>query len=159
MPGEDTGDEAATQAHPWWHPTGRALAAAILGVAALGVLAWVAPPSDVIDEIGNMNPLWVLGAIVLELGSCLSYVIVFRRFFPEAPRAAGRHFAWIAMGAGAVLPGGNISSAAARKACADCAGRDCDMKGNSSSLFQPASKGMCICSPRRKRRAGTSGIT
>jgi uncharacterized membrane protein YbhN (UPF0104 family) len=113
MSGEDTGDEAATQAHPWWHPTGRALAAATLGVAALGVLAWVAPPSDVIDEIGNMNPLWVLGAIVLELGSCLSYVIVFRRFFPEAPRAAGRHFAWIAMGAGAVLPGGNISSAAA----------------------------------------------
>jgi uncharacterized membrane protein YbhN (UPF0104 family) len=52
-------------------------------------------------------------AIALELGSCVSYVIVFRRFFPEPPPAVGRRIAWIAMGAGAVLPGGNLSSAAA----------------------------------------------
>jgi uncharacterized membrane protein YbhN (UPF0104 family) len=39
-------------------------------------------------------------------------VVVFRRFFPEPPRRVGRQVAWIAMGAGAVLPGGNFSSAA-----------------------------------------------
>ncbi len=55
----------------------------------------------------------MLGAVALELGSCLSYVVVFRRFFPEPPRSVSRRVAWIAMGAGAVLPGGNISSAAA----------------------------------------------
>jgi uncharacterized membrane protein YbhN (UPF0104 family) len=59
-----------------------------------------------------MNPAWLLAAVGLEIGSCLSYVVVFRYFFPEPPRAVGRQVAWIAMGAGAVLPGGNFSSAA-----------------------------------------------
>src|ERR1700753_1282104 len=60
-----------------------------------------------------MNPWWVLAAVAFEVASCLSYVIIFRRFFPEPPRSVSRTVAWIAMGAGAVLPGGNISSAAA----------------------------------------------
>jgi uncharacterized membrane protein YbhN (UPF0104 family) len=59
-----------------------------------------------------MNLLWLLAAVALELGSCLSYVAIFRRFFPEPPRKAGRQVAWIAMGASAVLPGGNLSSPA-----------------------------------------------
>jgi uncharacterized membrane protein YbhN (UPF0104 family) len=79
----------------------------------VGLLLWVAPPSQILRQIGEMNPAWVLAAVLLELGSCLSYVVVFRRFFPEPPRGVGRRVAWIAMGAGAVLPGGNISSAAA----------------------------------------------
>jgi uncharacterized membrane protein YbhN (UPF0104 family) len=54
-----------------------------------------------------------LAAVGLELGSCLGYVVIFRRFFPEPPRGVSRRVAWTAMGAGAVLPGGNISSAAA----------------------------------------------
>ena len=90
-----------------------ALVTTIVGVAALGLLFVVAPPGSVLDEIGSMNPIWVAAAILLELASCLSYVVVFRRFFPEPPRAISRQVAWIAMGAGAVLPGGNISSAAA----------------------------------------------
>jgi uncharacterized membrane protein YbhN (UPF0104 family) len=66
----------------------------------------------VITSIGKTNPVWLLAALALELGSCLSYVAVFRRFFPEPPRKAGRQVAWIAMGASAVLPGGNLSSPA-----------------------------------------------
>jgi uncharacterized membrane protein YbhN (UPF0104 family) len=72
----------------------------------------VAPPSQVITAIADMNPVWLLAAVALELGSCLSYVVVFRRFFPEPPRPVSRQVAWLAMGAGAVLPGGNFSSAA-----------------------------------------------
>jgi uncharacterized membrane protein YbhN (UPF0104 family) len=97
-------------------PSGRSvrvLGTAAVGVVSLGVLLWVAPPGQVIKSIGDMNPLWLLAAVALEIGSCLSYVVVFRRFFPEPPRKAGRQVAWIAMGAGAVLPGGNFSSAAA----------------------------------------------
>jgi uncharacterized membrane protein YbhN (UPF0104 family) len=56
---------------------------------------------------------WVAAAVAFEICSCLCYVIVFRRFFPEPPRAVSRRVAWISMGAGAVLPGGNFSSAAA----------------------------------------------
>lgn len=91
----------------------RAIATAILSAVSLGLLLWVAPPADVLHEIGKMSSTWVLVAIAFEVGSCLSYVIVFRRFFPEPPRTVGRRVAWMAMGAGAVLPGGNISSAAA----------------------------------------------
>lgn len=85
---------------------------AILGFVSFAVLVWVAPPTQVISSIAKMNPLWLVAGVALELGSCLSYVIVFRRFFPEPSRRVGRQVAWIAMGAGAVLPGGNFSSAA-----------------------------------------------
>src|SRR5271154_1241094 len=95
------------------HVSRRVLGTAILGILSVGLLLWVAPPAEVIDQIREMSPAWVLAAVALELGSCLSYVIVFRRFFPEPPAAVSRRVAWIAMGAGAVLPGGNISSAAA----------------------------------------------
>jgi uncharacterized membrane protein YbhN (UPF0104 family) len=78
----------------------------------VGILLWLAPPAQVIDSIADMSPVWLLAAVGFEIGSCLSYVVVFRRFFPEPPRAVSRQVAWIAMGAGAVLPGGNFSSAA-----------------------------------------------
>jgi uncharacterized membrane protein YbhN (UPF0104 family) len=91
----------------------RAIATALLGLASVGLLVRVAPPEEVISQIRHMTLAWVLAAIALEVGSCVSYVIVFRRFFPEPPPAVSRRVAWIAMGAGAVLPGGNISSAAA----------------------------------------------
>lgn len=94
-------------------PVLRIVAMVLVGLACVGLLIGVAPPRQVLDQIGDMSPLWVAGAVALELGSCLSYVVVFRRFFPEPPRAVGRRVAWTAMGAGAVLPGGNISSAAA----------------------------------------------
>jgi uncharacterized membrane protein YbhN (UPF0104 family) len=90
----------------------RVLGAAIVSLIAVGVLLRVAPPSQVIASIGDMNGAWLLAVVGLELGSCLSYVVVFRRFFPEPPRRVSRQVAWIAMGAGAVLPGGNFSSAA-----------------------------------------------
>ena len=68
----------------------RALGTAAIGVVSAGLLLWVAPPDDVVRQIGDMSPLWVLAAIALELGSCLSYVIIFRRFFPEPPRSVSR---------------------------------------------------------------------
>ena len=113
MTGEHGGDRRTIRRRRWLRPGARVLAVAIVGAASVGLLLWVAPPSSVIDQIRHMNPTWVLAAVALELGSCLSYVVVFRRFFPEPPRAVSRQVAWIAMGAGAVLPGGNISSAAA----------------------------------------------
>ncbi|HZE04530.1 MAG TPA: hypothetical protein VE127_04850, partial [Solirubrobacteraceae bacterium] len=91
----------------------RAVVTVGVGAISIALLLWVAPPAQVIAQIGHMDPVWVLAAVGLELASCLSYVIVFRRFFPEPPRAVSHRVAWIAMGAGAVLPGGNISSAAA----------------------------------------------
>jgi uncharacterized membrane protein YbhN (UPF0104 family) len=90
----------------------RVLGTVVLSVASVGVLVWVAPPAQVLASIGDMNPVWLLVAVGFEIGSCLSYVVVFRRFFPEPTGSVSRQVAWIAMGAGAVLPGGNFSSAA-----------------------------------------------
>ena len=92
---------------------GRALITVVVAAASVALLLWVAPPKSVIDQIGDMKLAWVIVAVGLELASCLSYVVVFRLFFPEPPRAVSYQVSWIAMGAGAVLPGGNISSAAA----------------------------------------------
>jgi hypothetical protein len=103
---------AAIQSRNPRRPSVRVLATAVLSAAMAGVLLWLAPPAQVINSISDMSPVWVLAAIGLEIGSCLSYVVVFRHFFPEPPRAVSRQVAWIAMGAGAVLPGGNFSSAA-----------------------------------------------
>ena len=90
----------------------RVLGTAVLSFALVGILLWLAPPAQVINSIGDMSPAWLLAAVGFEIASCLSYVVVFRRFFPEPPRPVSRQVAWIAMGAGAVLPGGNFSSAA-----------------------------------------------
>jgi len=93
-------------------PSLSVLGTVVLSVLSIGVLLWVAPPAQVLNSIGDMNPVWLLAAVAFELGSCVCYVVVFRRFFPEPPRPVSRRVAWIAMGAGAVLPGGNFSSAA-----------------------------------------------
>jgi uncharacterized membrane protein YbhN (UPF0104 family) len=105
------GEPAAPRAglHPRW----RALATAVVGAISIGLLLWVAPIHNVIHQIGTMSLGWVIAGVALEIGSCLGYVVIFRHFFPEPPRRVSRQVAWISMGAGAVLPGGNISSAAA----------------------------------------------
>ena len=94
-------------------PTRRILLIVLAGAASIAALLWVAPLSEVAEQIGHMNPVWVLVALGVELASCLSYVVLFARVFPEPPRPVRRQVAWMAMGASAVLPGGNISSAAA----------------------------------------------
>jgi uncharacterized membrane protein YbhN (UPF0104 family) len=108
----DLGSNPPVKSPPRKRPSVRVLVTGVASLVSVGVLLWVAPPGQVIDSIGSMDPIWLLGAVALELGSCLSYVVVFRRFFPEPPRPVSRQVAWIAMGAGAVLPGGNFSSAA-----------------------------------------------
>jgi uncharacterized membrane protein YbhN (UPF0104 family) len=105
----DRGGESRWRARP----RVRALALSLVAALSVGLLVWVAPPAKVIETIGDLNPLWLVAAVALELGSCLSYLLVFRRFFPEPSGRDSRQVAWMAMGAGAVLPGGNFSSAAA----------------------------------------------
>src|SRR5947209_12297412 len=97
-----------------WRLSRRSALGWSIGIAMLvGALVWVAPPAQVIRTIGALNPRWLIAAVALELGSCISYLVVFRRFFPEPPPRTSRQVAWMAMAAGAVLPRGNLSPAAA----------------------------------------------
>jgi uncharacterized membrane protein YbhN (UPF0104 family) len=90
----------------------RALAGVSVVVASVAALFLVAPLGRVSALIAHMSPAWLLLAIGLECLSCVGYVVVFRHFFSESPRKITRRVAWISMAAGAVLPGGNFSSAA-----------------------------------------------
>src|SRR6266480_1880640 len=54
-------------------------------IAALGVLfliAWLAPGlGDVRDALVDASPGWIVAGVVLEVASCLSYVLMFRPVF------------------------------------------------------------------------------
>jgi uncharacterized membrane protein YbhN (UPF0104 family) len=94
-------------------PTWRGAGILAIGVASAALLFVVAPPAEVFSEISHMSLPWLAAAVVFELCSCLSYVIVFRYFFPEPSRRDRWRVAWIALGTGAVLPGGFVTSVAA----------------------------------------------
>jgi uncharacterized membrane protein YbhN (UPF0104 family) len=111
--GEVGAEAPVVPEHRFSRPGWRVLVTALVAVISVGLLLWVAPPGQVLKQIGDMKLSWVLVAIGLELGSCASYPVVFRRFFPEPPAGVSRQVAWMAMGAGALLPGGNIASAGA----------------------------------------------
>src|ERR1700733_13929690 len=106
------GNPSAVSRRMWSRRSVRVVVTLAIGGISVGLLFWVAPPASVVRQLDHMNPAWVLAAVLFEVASCLGYVVFFRRFFPEPPRAVSRQVAWIAMGAGAVLPGGNFSSAA-----------------------------------------------
>jgi hypothetical protein len=63
---------------------------AVVGAMSLGLLVWVVPSGMVLEQIGRVNAWWVVLAVALEVGSCLSCVIVLRYFFPEPSGAASR---------------------------------------------------------------------
>ena len=90
----------------------RAAACGLLAALTIGVLLWVDPLGDVVGRLGAINPVWLVVAVCFELMSCVSYVVVFRRLFEPAPGRPVRKLAWVGLGAGAVLPGGNVAGAA-----------------------------------------------
>jgi uncharacterized membrane protein YbhN (UPF0104 family) len=91
----------------------RGAAWSLLAVPALGLLLWLDPLGEVLGEFGGLDLRWLTVAAGLELASCVGYVVVFRRLFDRiAARPAGK-LAWLGLGAGALLPGGNVAGVAA----------------------------------------------
>ncbi|HXD64773.1 MAG TPA: lysylphosphatidylglycerol synthase transmembrane domain-containing protein [Solirubrobacteraceae bacterium] len=118
-------------------PTWRGAGLLLIGAVSAGLLFVVAPPAEVLKQIDHMSLAWLAAAVGLEIFSCLSYVIIFRHFFPEPTRRDSRRVAWIAMGAGALLPGGNFSSVAATGVV---------MRGNGIGVRQVLSRsGALLC--------------
>jgi uncharacterized membrane protein YbhN (UPF0104 family) len=68
---------------------------------------------DAVAQASSIDPLWLIGAVALELASCVCFLVVFRRFFDELPARGARRLAWIEMGSGALLPGGGVGALAA----------------------------------------------
>lgn len=90
----------------------RLVTVSVIAICAITVLLAVPALRPVVREIADMNPWLVAAAVALELGSCVSFVIVFRLFFAPVPVTATRELAWSQMGSGALLPGGGVGSLA-----------------------------------------------
>jgi len=80
-----------------------------------GAAAIVAVPGlrAAANRASSVHPAWLIGAVLLELASCVSFLAIFRRFFDDLPASDARRLAWIEMGSGALLPGGGVGSLAA----------------------------------------------
>ena len=86
--------------------------ALLLGLFIFGLLLAIPPLRAVLSAIGHMSPSWIALAIVLELASCASFVVVFRLFFfPLAPHQA-RLLAWTELATGVLLPAGGVGGLA-----------------------------------------------
>jgi uncharacterized membrane protein YbhN (UPF0104 family) len=88
---------------------------ATLGLLSLLLLALLASAPGlrgVTRRLNHVSPLWLLAAVALELGSDLSFVVVFRLFFDRLAGPQARRLAWTEMASGALLPGGGAGGLA-----------------------------------------------
>ncbi len=92
---------------------------ALLSVAIATVLLAVPGLRGVAGQISHMDARWVIAAVVLELGSCAAFAVVFRLFFDELPAGAACELAWAEQGAGALLPGGGVGAMAVGDGCGE----------------------------------------
>lgn len=91
----------------------RRVVAALLASGVIASLLLAVPSlKGVSHQIAQLNAGWVIGAIALEFGSCLAFIVVFRLFFDQLPSGPARRLAWTEQGAGALLPGGGVGALA-----------------------------------------------
>jgi uncharacterized membrane protein YbhN (UPF0104 family) len=84
----------------------------LLVVLGAAMLAAVPGLRGVLREIRHIGLGWVALAVALELGSAVSFVVVFRLFFDRLEGRDARALAWTAQGSGALLPGGGAGGLA-----------------------------------------------
>lgn len=84
----------------------------LLAALALTLLASVPGLRGVVEEIGQVSPIWIGLAVLLELASDISFVVLFRRFFDRLPGRDARALAWTEQATGALLPGGGAGGLA-----------------------------------------------
>jgi uncharacterized membrane protein YbhN (UPF0104 family) len=110
-------ERSGEQRHRVNYPTNhmirrRLLSAVVLATATVTMLLAVPPLRRVAHRIGTMSPVWVVVAVALEVGSCVGYVVIFRRFFDRVPPAPARELAWTEEASGALLPTGGVGALA-----------------------------------------------
>jgi uncharacterized membrane protein YbhN (UPF0104 family) len=66
----------------------------------------------VADRVSDANFGWVVVAIILEVLSCLCYVVTFRMVFVRAPAKLARQISWTQLAFAAVVPSGGASGIA-----------------------------------------------
>jgi uncharacterized membrane protein YbhN (UPF0104 family) len=83
-------------------------------LAALVVALLLAVPGlqGVANRIADVSPGWIVLAVVLEVASCVGYVLAFELVFYRAPRLLAARIAFAEMAFGTVLPAGGAGGIA-----------------------------------------------
>jgi uncharacterized membrane protein YbhN (UPF0104 family) len=90
----------------------RAIVVVLSSAIIASVLLAVPGLEGVTRQIEDLDAGWMVAAVVLEFGSCVAFVVIFRLFFDEVSAGAARELAWTEQGAGALLPGGGAGALA-----------------------------------------------
>ena len=85
---------------------------AILVAIVVGLLLAVPGLEGVADQVGSMNPWWLVAGVVLEILSCLGYVLAFLQVFDRAPVRFGARVALSELAFGAAVSLGGAGSVA-----------------------------------------------
>jgi uncharacterized membrane protein YbhN (UPF0104 family) len=109
----DTASAKSDRVNPLSAQIARRTIIVLLLTAAIGSLLLAVPGlQGVARQMEHLNAAWVIGAVALELGSCIGFVVIFRLFFDEVPAGPARELGWTEQGAGALLPGGGAGALA-----------------------------------------------
>jgi uncharacterized membrane protein YbhN (UPF0104 family) len=91
----------------------RGIVSLLVLVVLVGALILAVPGlSDVAERLKGIDPAWIVLAIVLELVSCIGYVLAFQHVFYRAPLRLAARIAFAEMAFAAVLPAGGASGIA-----------------------------------------------
>jgi len=91
----------------------RGIASLVLLVVLVGALLLAVPGlGEVREELRSVSAWWIVLAVVLELGSCLGYVLAFQHVFRRIQRRFAARVALSEMAFGAVLPAGGAGGIA-----------------------------------------------
>jgi uncharacterized membrane protein YbhN (UPF0104 family) len=88
---------------------GKAIVLALSLAATVAIVFAVPGLADVAQRLRDGDPGWVIGAVALEIASCLGYVVVVERLFDRVPGRLARRIAWAELGVNSVLPAGGIT--------------------------------------------------
>ncbi|HEV3230124.1 MAG TPA: lysylphosphatidylglycerol synthase transmembrane domain-containing protein [Solirubrobacteraceae bacterium] len=107
---QDPGFAQAGVSAPRWRNS--IIATAIFVVLVVGLL-WAIPGlHSVTRELKRADPWWVALGVVLELLSCVSFVLLFERVFSRGPRQLTSRLAWSEMAANSLVSAGGTSGLA-----------------------------------------------
>jgi uncharacterized membrane protein YbhN (UPF0104 family) len=90
----------------------RFVGAVILATATVTLLLAVPPLRGAAHQIEDMDLVWVVVAVGLEVASCVGYVVIFRAFFDQVHPGPARELAWTEEASGALLPTGGVGALA-----------------------------------------------
>jgi uncharacterized membrane protein YbhN (UPF0104 family) len=89
--------------------SGKVVVLAFSLAAAIAVVFAVPGLGDVARRLRDGDPGWLVAAAVLELVSCLGYVLVVQRLFDRVPARLARRVAWAELGINSLLPAGGLT--------------------------------------------------